>query len=73
MPPVGPISRADLVRSLPQLGFEGPFSGGNHEFMRRNRLRVRIPNPHRGDISRDLLLEILDQAGISREEWTELR
>ena len=73
MPPVGPISRADLVRNLRQLGFEGPFSGGNHEFMRRNRLRVRIPNPHRGDISRGLLLEILDQAGVSREEWIELR
>ncbi|MDQ5825599.1 MAG: type II toxin-antitoxin system HicA family toxin [Chloroflexota bacterium] len=70
---MGPISRADLVRNLRALGFEGPFSGGSHEFMRRNRLRVRIPNPHRGDIGRGLLLEILEQAGVTREEWVQLR
>ena len=34
--------------------------------------RVWIPNPHRGDIGRDLLAEILKQAGISREEWEAL-
>jgi hypothetical protein len=31
-----------------------------------------IPNPHRGDISRELLLELLKQAGISREAWEAL-
>ncbi|HEX8598069.1 MAG TPA: type II toxin-antitoxin system HicA family toxin [Chloroflexia bacterium] len=73
MPSIGPISRAHLVRHLRQLGFEGPYSGGNHEFMRRHGLRVRIPNQHRGDISRGLLLNILDQAGVTREEWEQLR
>jgi len=30
---------------------------------------LKIPNPHREDISVDLLKRILRQAGISRQEW----
>lgn len=37
--------------------------------MRKANLVVWIPNPHRGDIGRDLLAKVLDQAGISKEEW----
>jgi predicted RNA binding protein YcfA (HicA-like mRNA interferase family) len=69
VPPWGPISRRDLVRAFRQLGFEGPFSGGKHQFMVRNTLTIRIPNPHQGDIGIDLLTRILRQAEISREEW----
>jgi predicted RNA binding protein YcfA (HicA-like mRNA interferase family) len=35
-------------------------------------LALTIPNPHKGDIGRDLLTRILRQAGISREEWEQL-
>ena len=69
MPPFGPIRRRELVAALRRLGFLGPFSGGRHEFMRRDDLVLTIPNPHRGDISRDLLARILRQAGISRSDW----
>ena len=31
-----------------------------------------IPNPHQGDISRDLMMRILRQAGVEREEWERL-
>jgi predicted RNA binding protein YcfA (HicA-like mRNA interferase family) len=72
MPPIGPIKRLDLIRYLRQLGFSGPRSGGRHSFMQRGRQKVPIPNQHQGDISRPLLLEILRQAGISREEWEQL-
>lgn len=54
---------------LKRLGFAGPFSGGRHEYMVRADVVVTIPNPHRGDISRDLLAVILRQAGVSRREW----
>jgi len=37
--------------------------------MIRGTLRLRIPNPHGGDISVALLSEILRQAGITRDEW----
>jgi len=69
MPPWGPISRRKLVRVLREFGFEGPFSGGRHQFMVRADIVLTIPNPHRGDIGVGLLSKILSQAGISRPEW----
>ena len=72
MPPFGPINRRNLIRALRNAGFVGPLPGGRHEAMRRGDITVRIPNPHRGDIGRNLLSEILKEAGISRQEWQEL-
>ena len=69
MPPFGPVRRAELVRALRSLGFEGPYSGGRHQFMVRGDRTVRIPNPHHADIGRDLLARILRQARIDRVEW----
>lgn len=69
MPPLGPISRADLIRRLRAAGFDGPYSGGKHAFMLKGDLALTIPNPHRGDIGKELLIRILRQAGISRDEW----
>ncbi len=72
MPPFGPITRQDLIRYLRQIGFEGPYAGGKHQYMVRGTLRLVLPNPHRDDIGRDLLSRILEQADISREEWERL-
>jgi len=64
------ISRRNLVKRFKSLGFKGPFSGGKHQFMVRDDLKVRVPNPHgSGEISDSLLREILRQAGISKQEW----
>ena len=68
-PRLSPVSWRILIRRLSKLGFEEPKQGGNHEYMKKDRVAVRIPNPHGGDISVGLLAEILRQAGISREEW----
>lgn len=38
--------------------------------MTKGEQMLTIPNPHRGDIGVDLLAKILQQAGISREDWT---
>jgi hypothetical protein len=40
--------------------------------MVKGTLRLRLPDPHRGDISRELLERILKQAAISRAEWEAL-
>ncbi len=72
MPPFGPIKRRDLIRYLKKLGFEGPYVGGKHQYMVRGEVKLALPNPHQGDISRDLLARILKQAGIEREEWEKL-
>jgi len=57
------------VNGYKNLGFDGPFPGTNHQYMLKGRKRVPIPNPHQSDISKDLLADILRQAGISREQW----
>jgi predicted RNA binding protein YcfA (HicA-like mRNA interferase family) len=67
------LSWRQLVRSLSRLGFTGPFSGGRHSFMIKGDLKLHIPNPHRGDISKELIREILRQAGISLKDWDSLR
>ncbi|MEK6755560.1 MAG: type II toxin-antitoxin system HicA family toxin [Bacteroidota bacterium] len=62
-------SRRELISKFRSLGFEGPFAGGKHHFMKKGTLKVRIPNPHRSDIDASLLKRILRQAEISQEEW----
>lgn len=69
MPPFGPTTRKELIRCLRCLGFRGPYAGGKHEFMTKDDLTLWIPNPHSGDIGRELLARILRQGSISREEW----
>lgn len=66
------ISRRDLIAKFHLLGFEGPFVGGKHQFMKKGILKVRIPNPHRSDIDATLLKRMLRQAGISEDEWNSL-
>lgn len=72
MPALGPIKRQDLIKVLKKAGFEGPYAGGKHEFLVKGELRLIVPNPHHSEISRDLLLRILRQAGIERAEWDKL-
>jgi predicted RNA binding protein YcfA (HicA-like mRNA interferase family) len=69
MPPFGAISRRDLVRFLKNAGFNGPYTGGKHQYMLKGELKLTIPNPHEGDISPSLLTRILRQANISKGEW----
>ncbi len=66
------VSWRALVRKFRRLGFDGPYSGGRHLFMVKGALKVRIPNPHKSDISASLVSEILRQAGISNSEWNTL-
>ena len=69
MPKLGPIKRKALIHYLRQVGFSGPYSGGKHQFMVKGSLRVRIPNPHKDDIGKNLLMQILREAGIDKAEW----
>jgi hypothetical protein len=68
MPPFGPISRTNLIAAFRRAGFSGPHSGKKHQVRVRLGLKVRVPNPHIGDISTGLLNRILREARIAREE-----
>ena len=64
-----PVSWKELVRKLKKLGFIGPFVGGKHPYMIKGNLVLTIPNPHKGDIGVQLLVKILKQARIRKDEW----
>jgi predicted RNA binding protein YcfA (HicA-like mRNA interferase family) len=64
-----PVSWTELVAKLKTFGFDGPYHGGKHPYMIRGDLVLTIPNPHHEEIGIDLLVRILRQAGISREDW----
>ncbi|MCY7348628.1 MAG: type II toxin-antitoxin system HicA family toxin [Pyrinomonadaceae bacterium] len=72
MPKLAPIKRKDLIYCLRQLEFDGPFSGGNHQYMKKATLKVRIPNPHQSEISKELLIRLLKQANVEKETWENL-
>ena len=64
-----PVSRVQLIRRFKELGFKGPFSGVEHQFLLRENRRLILPNPHRHTIGVNLLARIVRQAGITREQW----
>ncbi len=64
-----PIKWKELVSKLRRFGFIGPFVGGKHPYMVKGNLVLTIPNPHKGDIGISLLIRILKQAQISKNDW----
>lgn len=64
-----PISRQELVRRFKTLGWEGPYSGGKHSFMCKGNQKVRVPNPHGGDVDWSLTKRIPRQSGVSVDAW----
>jgi len=66
---LAPVSWRELARRLRKLGFKGPYQGAKHPYMVKGDLVLTIPNPHRQQISADLLSRILKRGNISREEW----
>ena len=65
-----PIKWKELVRRLRAFGWGPPEAGGKHLTMRKDDGRKLIlPNPHRGDVDWSLTKRILEQAGISPEDW----
>jgi hypothetical protein len=40
--------------------------------MIRGSNRLILPNPHQGDISTSLLIRLLRQTGVGRDEWEQL-
>jgi hypothetical protein len=59
----------ELVKTLRALGWSGPVAGSKHPFMIRGKRKLRLPDPHGKDIGIALLSRILQQAGITTEDW----
>ena len=65
----GSIKRANLIARLKRLGFEGPFpvASTSSWFEERSVRSYRILTQARS--GKSLLARILQQAGVTREEW----
>lgn len=74
MPKLNPEKPIDIIRKLRKLGYEGPFGGGRHVFMRHVQSNKKIPVPVHGgrDIPISTLRAIIRQAGVSVEDWLNL-
>ncbi|HEX9667421.1 MAG TPA: type II toxin-antitoxin system HicA family toxin [Thermodesulfobacteriota bacterium] len=64
----------EMIRKLRALGYEGPFPGGRHLFMRHPITKYKIPVPyHKGrDIPKGTVREIIKELGITVENWNKL-
>lgn len=72
MPRLTPERPAEVIRKLRRLGFDGPFGGGRHVFMRHPESRVKIPVPFHGgeEIRVPLLRKIMGEAGVTEvDAW----
>ncbi len=66
------ISWRKLIQNFRKLGFEGPYSGGKHLFMKKGSLKIHIPSKHKSDISARLVNEIIRQTEIDKMDWDKL-
>ncbi len=74
MPKLSPEKPQVVVKKLRRLGYEGPFGGGKHVFMRHPRTGVKVAIPwHQGrDIPVGTLRAIIRHVGVSVDEWLKL-
>ena len=61
--------RKELLRKLRVLGWDGPYIGSKHPFMKKGTRKLKVPNPHDDPIYQELLSRILFQAQITDDEW----
>ena len=69
MPKLGPVSLRIFIIRMRKLGWSGPYQEGKHLYMLKGASTLTVPNPHESEISQDLLVRLLRQAGVTRAEW----
>jgi predicted RNA binding protein YcfA (HicA-like mRNA interferase family) len=73
MPRLPVCTPTDVIRALSRAGFILDHSTGSHRFFRHpTRPRIVTVPFHRKDLKRGTLKSILDQAGLSAEEFIRL-
>ncbi|MBI2873420.1 MAG: type II toxin-antitoxin system HicA family toxin [Chloroflexi bacterium] len=71
---MGPAKPDEVVRVLEKLGFSRVRQDGSHAFFRHRDGRTTVVPIHPGeDLGRSLFKKILDDAGISPEQFAQLR
>ena len=74
MPKLPLISGQELVKLLSKIGFEVDHQTGSHIILRqKEEPHRRITVPNHKEIAKGTLRAIIRQAGLTREEFLELR
>ena len=71
-----PCKRREFIQKLQQLGFSGPFSGSNHQFMIYQEYRLTIPSNDEYSVPQLRMMireaeEIIERQ-ITLEQWNSL-
>lgn len=73
MPKLVPIKPKRLIKIILSLGFEKRDAEGSHVFFEHSDGRTTVIPMHNRDLSKGLLRKILNDAGLSLEEYDKLR
>jgi predicted RNA binding protein YcfA (HicA-like mRNA interferase family) len=67
------LTANEVIRALMRAGFYERRQTGSHVILRKEGLLRPVPIPkHSGDLPRRLLLEIIKEAGLTRDEFVNL-
>ncbi len=71
-----PSKRGEFVRKLKQLGFEGLYSGGKHQFMTYKQKRLTIPSNSEYSVPQLRFMirevELIIERNLQVDEWNAL-
>ena len=68
-----PLKTHELISKLRKIGVEGPFPGGRHSRMVNLKTGQIVPIPiHTKEVGVGLIRKIINQVGLTRDEWIEL-
>jgi len=69
---LSPLPRRILIKKLRKLGFFGLYPATRHEYMKRGKEKIFIPNPHGKDIGLPIIKKVIQQLKISNQEFLDL-
>ena len=62
----------EFIAKLKKIGLEGPISGGKHPHFLFGNIKIIVPNPHGGDVDKNIVKKIISKIGITVEEFFKL-
>ena len=65
------LTSREVIRALERAGFQEHRQRGSHKIFKKGPLRITVP-VHPGDLKKGTVHSIIEQAGLTLEEFIEL-
>lgn len=72
MPKLIPLKASEVIRKLKKLGFQWPIHWWRHSHMVKGNITIPVPLHWNKDLKVGLISMMINEIGISRDEWMEL-